>query len=121
MSLGNISFKLRMNWLRSSIKVWFTTLFLLNVLDIATTMPMYESNPVTLFLWGQIGIFLAAWFKICLVLLFGILCIVAKKVINPHEWEFTSQVFRALLIILVAYYAFVVTVNLIVTVSSLVG
>ena len=107
-----------MNWLWSSIKVWFTTLFLLNVLDIATTTPLYESNPVTLFLWGQIGIFLAAWFKIGLVLLFGILCVVAKKVTNPHEWEFTNQVFRAILIILVAYYAFVVSVNLAVTVLS---
>jgi len=103
-----------MNWLRSSIKIWFTTLFLLNVLDIATTTPMYESNPVTLFLWGQIGIFLAAWFKIGLVLLFGILYVVARKVTNPHEWEFTSQIFTAILIILVAYYAFVVTVNLII-------
>jgi hypothetical protein len=107
-----------MNCLRSSVKVWFTALFLLNILDIATTIPRYESNPVTLFLWGQIGVFLAAWFKIGLVLLFGVLCAVAKKVTNPHEWEFTSQVFRAILIILVAYYAFVVTVNLIVTVLS---
>jgi len=114
-------FQARMNWLRSSIKVWFTTLFLLNVLDIATTMPLYESNPVTLFLWGQIGIFLAAWFKIGLVLLFGILCVVARKVTNPHEWEFTSQVFRAILIILVAYYAFVVTVNMAVMVLSIAG
>lgn len=107
-----------MNWLRSSIKVWFTTLFLLNVLDIATTTPLYESNPVTLFLWGQIGIFLAAWFKIGLVGLFGMLCVVAKKVTSPHEWEFTSQVFRAILILLVVYYAFVVTMNVIVTVLS---
>lgn len=110
-----------MNWLRSSIKVWFVTLFLLNVLDIATTTPMYESNPVTLFFWGQVGIFLAACFKIGLVLLFGMLCVVAKKATNPHEWEFTSQVFRALLILPVAYYAFVVTANLIITVLSLVG
>lgn len=110
-----------MNLLWSSIRVWFTTLFLLNVLDIATTKPLYESNPVTLFLWGQIGIFLAAWFKISLVLLFGILCLVAKKVAAPHEWEFTSQVFRAILILLVAYYAFVVTVNLAVMVLSTAG
>ena len=110
-----------MNWLRSSIKVWFMTLFLLNVLDIATTKPLYESNPVTLYLWGQIGIFLAAWVKMGLVSLFGILCVVAKKVAAPHEWDFTSQVFRAILILLVAYYAFVVTVNLTVNVLSLVG
>ena len=110
-----------MNWLRLSIKVWFMTLFLLNAIDIATTMPLYESNPVTLFLWGQIGVFLAAWFKIGLVLFFGILCVVAKKVAAPYEWEFTSQIFRAILIILVAYYAFVVTVNLVVMVFSTVG
>ncbi|MFQ5999541.1 MAG: hypothetical protein ACE5J6_02060 [Candidatus Bathyarchaeia archaeon] len=113
---------MKMNRLQlSSIKVWFTTLLLLNILDIATTTPLYESNPVTLYLWGQIGIFLAAWIKIGLVLLFGILCVVAKKVAAPHEWEFTSQVFRAILILLVAYYAFVVTVNLTVMVSSIVG
>ena len=88
------------------------TLFLLNALDIATTMPMYESNPVILFLWGQIGFFLTAWFKMGLVLLFGILCIVAKKVAALHEWEITSRIIRAILIILVAYYAFVVAVNL---------
>ena len=110
-----------MNWLRSSIKVWFMTLFLLNVLDIATTKPLYESNPVTLYVWGQIGIFLAAWVKMGLVSLFGILCVVAKKVAAPHEWDFTSQFFRAILIILVAYYSFVVTVNLIVTILSPVG
>jgi hypothetical protein len=110
-----------MNWLGPSIKVWFVTLFLLNILDIATTTPMNESNPVTLFLWGQIGIFLSAWFKIGLVLLFGILCVAAKKVTTPHEWKFTSQVFRAILILLVAYYVFVVAVNLTVAVLSLVG
>lgn len=102
-----------MSWTQlSSIKVWFTTLLLLNILDIATTMPLYEANPVTLYLWGQIGIFLSAWVKIGLVLLFGILCVVAKKVAAPHEWKFTSKVFGALLVLLVAYYVFVVTVNL---------
>ncbi len=108
-----------MNWFRSSVKVWFTALFLLNILDIATTMPLYESNPFTLFLWDRIGIFLAAWFKMGLVLLFGILCAVARKFANPGEWEFTSRVFRATLSILVAYYVFIVTINLIINVSSL--
>jgi len=104
-----------MNWLQlSSIKVWFATLLLLNILDIATTTPLYEANPVTLYLWGQIGIFLSAWVKVGLVLFFGALCVVAKKVAAPHEWKFTRQVFKAMLIVLVAYYAFVVTVNLIV-------
>jgi hypothetical protein len=111
-----------MNWLQlSSIKVWFATLFLLNILDIATTSPLYEANPVTLHLWGQIGIFLSAWVKIGLVLLFGILCVTAKKVATPHEWKFTRQVFKAMLIVLVAYYTFVVTVNLMITVSLLTG
>ena len=105
----------------SSIKVWFMTLFLLNIIDIATTSPLYEANPVTLYLWGQIGIFLSAWVKIGLVLLFGALCVVAKKVASPHEWRFTNKVFKAMLIILVTYYAFVVTVNLAVMVSSIAG
>ena len=114
--------KLKMDRLQlSSIRVWFTTLLLLNILDIATTTPLHESNPVTLYLWGQIGIFLSAWVKIGLVLLFGILCVIAKKVIVPNEWKFTSQVFRAILIILAAYYVFVVTVNLTVMVSSAAG
>ena len=105
----------------SSIKVWFATLFLLNILDIATTTPFYEANPVTLYFWGRIGIFLSAWVKIGLVSLLGILCVVAKKVTNSHEWKFTSQVFKAILIILVAYYAFVVTVNFVVILSTMAG
>jgi len=111
-----------MNWLQlSSIKLWFTTLFLLNILDIATTTPLYEANPATLYLWGQIGIFLSAWVKLGLVLLFGALCVVAKKVVAPHEWKFTRQVFKAMLIVLVAYYAFVVAVNLGVILSTMTG
>lgn len=114
--------KLKMNWLQlSPIKVWFTTLFLLNALDIATTSPLYEANPVTLYIWGQIGIFLSAWVKIGLVLLFGALCVAAKKVVAPHEWKFTSQVFKAMLIVLVAYYAFVVIMNIVVILSTMGG
>ena len=109
-----------MNWFKSSVNVWFTALFLLNILDIVTTLPLYESNPFTLFLWDRIGIFLAAWFKMGLVSLFGILCVLTNKVANPSEWEFTSRVFRVTLVILVAYYTFVVAVNLIITVSSFV-
>jgi len=108
-----------MNWLRlSSIKVWFTTLFLLNILDMVTTSPLCEANPVTVYLWGQIGIFLSGWVKLGLVLFFGALCLVAKKVVAPHEWKFTSQVFKAMLIVLVAYYVFVVAVNLAVILST---
>ncbi len=110
-----------MNWSESSVKVWFAALFLLNILDIATTIPLYESNPFTLFLWDRIGIFFAASFKIGLVLLFGILYAVARRVVNPREWEFSSKVLRVTLEILVAYYAFVVAVNLIIKVSSIVG
>lgn len=111
-----------MNWLRlSSVKVWFMALFLLNMLDIATTSPLYEANPVTLYFWGQIGIFLSAWAKIGLVLFFGTLCTVTKKVATPHEWKFASQVFKAMLMVLVAYYAFIVTVNLIVIISTMAG
>ncbi|MDH5624072.1 MAG: hypothetical protein OEY39_06345 [Candidatus Bathyarchaeota archaeon] len=111
-----------MNWLQlSPIRVWFTTLLLLNILDIATTSPLYEANPVTLYIWGQIGIFLSAWVKIGLVLLFGALCVAAKKVVAPHEWKFTSQVFKAMLIVLVAYYAFVVIMNIVVILSTMGG
>lgn len=121
MSLSNMSFsRERMNWFKSSVNFWFTALFLLNILDIATTMPLYESNPFTLFLWGRIGIFLAAWFKMGLVSLFGILCVLTRKVANPTEWEFASRVFRVTLVILVAYYTFVIAVNLIINVSSFV-
>lgn len=91
---------------------WFFVLLLFNLLDIATTMPVYELNPVTLYLWGQIGILLSAWIKIGLVMLFGILCFSAKKLAAPQEWEFTRKVFHRILIILVVYYGFVVANNL---------
>ncbi len=96
----------------SSLLGWFFALFLFNILDIATTTPTYESNPVTLYLWNQIGIFLSAWVKLGLVALFGILCVAAKKVTSPQEWLFTKKVFQGILIILVVYYAFVVAINL---------
>lgn len=73
---------------------------------------MYESNPVTLYLWGRIGIVFSAWVKIGLIMLFGILSFVAQKVATPQEWEFTKKVFHSILIILVVYYAFVVAINL---------
>lgn len=96
----------------SSLLGWFVALFLFNILDIATTTPAYESNPVTLYLWNQIGIFLSAWIKLGLVALFGILCLAAKRVTTPQEWIFTKKVFQGILIVLVVYYAFVVAVNL---------
>ncbi len=109
-----------MNWLQlSNIEVWYGSLLLLNILDVATTSPSYEANPVTLYLWGQIGIFLSAWVKIGLVLLLGALCAAAKKVVAPHEWKFTHQVFKTMFIVLVFYYAFVVAVNLVVILSTM--
>lgn len=105
--------------LQSSLAVWFVSLLLLNILDIATTRPVYESNPVTLFLWGRIGIFLAAWVKLGLVALFGILCLVAKRVTNSGDWRLTSQILRGILGILVAFYAFVVINNSIILTWSL--
>jgi hypothetical protein len=96
---------------RSSLLIWFSALFLLNVLDVATTIPAWEANPVTLFLWGRIGGFLSAWVKLGLVLLFGILCLAAWKVATAQEWLFAKKVFRGVLIVLVAYYVFVVANN----------
>ena len=87
------------------------SLLLLNVLDIATTVPRYEINPVTLLFWQKIGIIPSALFKIGLVIIFGGLLLVAKRVVNSNEWEFTSNLFEKILILLVAYYAFVVTSN----------
>jgi len=98
----------------SSFKLWFMVLLSLNVFDILTTVPAYEVNPVTLYVWGQVGIFLAAWFKIGLVLFFGILFIVAQKVASPNEWGFAEKVFLSLLKILAAFYIFVVLSNVVI-------
>jgi hypothetical protein len=96
---------------RSSLLIWFSALFLLNVLDVATTIPVWEVNPITLFLWSGIGGFLSAWVKLGLVLLFGALCMAAWKVASAQEWLFAKKVFRGVLIVLVAYYVFVVANN----------
>lgn len=98
----------------SSFELWFLLLLLLNVSDILTTVPAYEVNPVTLYIWEQLGFFSAAWFKIGLVLFFGLLFIAAQKVTSPNEWSFTEKVFLGLLKILVAFYAFVVLMNVVV-------
>lgn len=96
----------------SSLKVWFLSLFMLNILDIVTTIPNYEVNPVALYIWDKIGFFLAAWFKMGLVVLFGALCLVIRRVATPTEWHFAGRFLRAILIILVAFYIFVVAINL---------
>lgn len=95
-----------------SLKVWFSSLFMLNILDIVTTIPNYELNPVTLYIWDKIGFFLAAWVKISLVVLFGVLCVAVKKVATPDEWHFAKRLLGAVLTVLVAFYIFVVAINL---------
>ena len=95
-----------------SLKVWFLSLFMLNVLDIVTTIPNCEINPVTLYIWDKIGFFLAAWVKTSLVVLFGVLCLAIKKAATPDEWHFAGRFLRAILTILVAFYIFVVSINL---------
>ena len=100
-----------MEWKSSSLAPWFLFLLLLNVFDVLVTNPAYESNPFTLYIWGQVGIFLSAWIKIGLVLFFGVLCASAKKVAKPAEWVFTRKVLLGILVVLVAFYIFVVTWN----------
>lgn len=108
-----------MEWKLSSLAPWFLFLLLLNVFDILVTNPTYESNPFTLYTWGQIGIFLSAWIKIGLVLFFGVLCVSAKKAAKPNEWPFARKLLLETLIILVAFYIFVATWNIIRFVSLL--
>jgi hypothetical protein len=100
-----------------SLKCWFLLLLGLNILDVLVTNPAFESNPFTLFMWRQLGIFLSAWIKIGQVLLFGVLCILAKKVAKPAEWAFARKLLLAMLVILVSFYSFVVTWNIVVYVS----
>jgi hypothetical protein len=97
---------------RRSLRPWFTSLLLLNVMDILATNPGFESNPLTLYLWGQVGIFFSAWLKVGLVLLFGVLYILAKRVTKPTEWAFTRKIFSGLLVLLVTFYSFVVSWNI---------
>jgi hypothetical protein len=85
----------------------------LNILDILVTNPAYEANPFTLYLWGKIGIFLSATIKIGLVLSFGLLYASAKKFAKPTEWSFARNIFRGILAVLVAFYIFVVSWNLV--------
>ena len=56
----------------------------------------------------------AAWLKISLVIFFGLLFTLAQKVANPNERDFTQKVFLGLLKILVAFYVFVVLINVVV-------
>lgn len=106
-----------MEWKLSSLTPWFLFLLFLNIFDIFVTNPVYESNPFTLYIWGHIGIFLSAWIKIGLVLFFGVLCVSAKKAAKPNEWPFARKLLLETLIVLVAFYIFVVTWNVILFVS----
>jgi len=103
----------KLEWKSSSLSPWFLFLLLLNVFDVLVTNPAYESNPFTLYIWGQVGIFLSAWIKLGLVLFFGVLCASAKKVTEPTEWPLVRKLLRGILIVLVAFYIFVVTWNVI--------
>jgi hypothetical protein len=75
-----------------------------------------EGNPLTLYMWAHFGILLSAWIKIGQVLLFGILCFSAKKIAKPKEWSFAKKILTGLLKILVAFYTFIVTWNLTITI-----
>lgn len=100
-----------MKRISTSIGKWFLALFWLNIFDIIITTPAYEANPVTIYLWGRIGIFLAAWLKIGLVLLLGGLCQIIRIVATPTEWAFSRKLLRGTLVLLVAFYIFVVVWN----------
>lgn len=106
-----------MEWKSSSLAPWFLFLLWLNIVDILLTNPAYESNPVTLYMWGNVGIFLSAWIKIGQVLFFGVLCAFIKKVATPIEWSFARKLLLGTLIVLVAFYIFVVAWNIILYVS----
>jgi hypothetical protein len=85
----------------------------LNISDILVTNPSYEGNPFTLYMWGTVGIFLSGWIKIGQVFFFGVLCALVWKVAKPAEWPFAKKLLQRTLMILVAFYTFVVTWNLI--------
>lgn len=95
----------------SSLASSFLLLLWLNILDILLTNPACEANPFTLYVWGKVGVLLSAWIKIGLVLLFGVLIVLTKKSATPSEWAFSSMLFQAILILLGAFYSFVVIWN----------
>ena len=108
-----------MEWRLSSLSLWFLFLFGLILLDIFTTNPAFEGNPFTLYVWAQFGIFLSAWIKIGQVLLFGIICFSAKRIAKPNEWFVTKKILLGILKLLVAFYTFVVSWNLFLSMSLL--
>lgn len=100
-----------MKWKLSSLSPWFLFLLWLNILDILVTNPSFEANPFTLYLWGKLGMVLSAWIKIGQVLLFGFLCVLTRKVTRPTEWRFAKKLLLGTLMVLVAFYIFVVVWN----------
>ncbi len=103
-----------MKWLDASIGRWLLALFWLNIFDILISNPTYEANPVTLYLWGRMGIFLSAWLKIGLVLLLGGVCQITRLVATPTDWALSRKLLRGMLIVLVAFYTFLALWNTII-------
>jgi hypothetical protein len=59
------------------------------------------------------GILPSASLKVGLVLFFGILCVITKKVASPTDWNLAGRLLRGILIALVAFYLFIVAWNII--------
>jgi hypothetical protein len=96
---------------------WFLLVLSLNIFDILLTNPAYEINPVTLYLWGTLGILLSAGIKMGLVLVLGGLIVLTKKVATPAEWTISSKLLHMILMALAAFYAFVVVTNLLLLIA----
>jgi len=101
-----------MEWKSASLVPWFLVLLSLNILDISFTNPSSEANPFTRFSWTEIGILPSAFIKVGLVLFLGILCIIAKKLADPTDWNLAGRLLRGMLIVLVAFYSFIVAWNI---------
>jgi hypothetical protein len=63
-------------------------------------------------MWAQLGTLLSVWIKIGQVLLLGVLCVGAKKIAKPTEWTSVQKILLRILVVLVAFYIFVVAWNL---------
>lgn len=100
-----------MEWKSGSLVPLFLFLLSLNILDISLTNPSREANPFTLYSWASVGVLPSAFMKVGLVLFFGVLCTITRRVASPIEWSFASRLLRVMLIGLVAFYVFVVTWN----------
>lgn len=98
-------------WKPSSLSPWFLFLLCLNILDILVTNPSFEANPFTLYMWGKLGIVLSAWIKIGQVLVFGFVCVLAKKITKPMDWRLIKKLLLGTLVVLVTFYVVVVVWN----------